>query len=84
MSGNEQSCCLVAFLLLVFRAQSRGRQTPERRLGGLQDGVWGREPEEEGGSSGLSGLLQVYPEQKEKVRGAYARPTPGGRAASGG
>lgn len=61
-----------------------GRQTPERRLGGLQDGVWGREPEEEGGSSGLPGLLQVYPEQKEKVRGAYARPTPGGRAASGG
>lgn len=29
VSGNGQSCCLVAFLLLAFRAQCRGRQTPK-------------------------------------------------------
>lgn len=51
-----------------------------KMLAHLQGGVWGEEPEEEGGSSGRPGLLQVYPEEKEKVRGAHAGPTPGGRA----
>lgn len=84
VSGNEQSCCLVAFLLLVFRAQCRGPADPAKTAGRstgwcLGRGAWGgrgqlwaawASPSLPGAErKGQRGLRSPHPWRQSRLRG---------------